>query len=202
MNFILNHPLVDGNTPITLEDVEDLIPQISTMAELNEYEALNILEAQQWAFGARVMAANDPFEERYVRLLHKKMFDQVWGWAGVYRRRPVLFGRDAHEIVQLVPQLLANTKYQLEHHVFPVDECLVRFHHGLVTIHPFPNGNGRHSRMMTDVLAVKYRQPIFTWGAGADLAAEGAGHDAYMVALRALDQNVNEVQPLLAFARS
>jgi fido (protein-threonine AMPylation protein) len=110
MNFILNHRYSDGNTPIRPEEVEQLIPKISTMKELNEYEALNILAAQTWAFSNRTMNSTDPFEESYVRTLHAKMFDQVWKWAGTYRKRELNIGCDPREITQRIPQLLGNTK--------------------------------------------------------------------------------------------
>jgi Fic-DOC domain mobile mystery protein B len=203
MNFILNHQYSDGNTPIRPEEAEQLIPKISTMAELHEYEALNILEAQRWAFSSRTMNSTNPLDESYVRTLHAKMFDQVWKWAGTYRKHELNIGCDPHEITQRIPQLLGNMKYWLENKTFPVDECLIRFHHQLVSrIHPFPNGNGRHARMMTDVIAVKYDRPEFTWGAGANLVTEGGARTAYLAALSALDTNENDVNPLLTFARS
>jgi Fic-DOC domain mobile mystery protein B len=156
-----------------------------------------------WAFSNRTMNSTDPLDESYIRTLHAKMFDQVWKWAGTYRKHELNIGCDPHEITQRIPQLLGNTKYWLENKTFPVDECLIRFHHKLVSkIHPFPNGNGRHARMMTDVVAVKYSQPEFTWGAGANLVAEGNARAQYLAALRALDANENDVKPLLDFARS
>ena len=202
MNFVLNHKWADGNTPIRQEDAEQLIPRISTMGELNEYEALNILEAQAWAFNSRTMTSTNPLEESYVRTLHSKMFDQVWKWAGTYRTHEVSIGCDLAEIVQHIPQLLANAKHWLEHKTFPIDECLVRFHHQLVKIHPFANGNGRHARMITDVVAVKHGQDEFSWGAGANLVGEGRARAAYLAALRALDTDENDVKSLLVFARS
>lgn len=203
MNFILNHQWADGNTPIRQEDAEQLIPRISTMGELNEYETLNILEAREWAFSSRTMTSSDPLEESYVRTLHSKMFDQVWKWAGTYRQHEVSIGHDPAEIVQRIPQLLANTMYWLEHKTFPLDECLIRFHHQLVSkIHPFANGNGRHARMMTDVIAVKYGQPEFSWGSRANLVAEARARAGYLDALRALDADENDIKPLLQFARS
>jgi Fic-DOC domain mobile mystery protein B len=203
MNFILNHKYSDGNTPIRPEEAEQLIPRISTLGELNEYEALNILRARQWAFDDRTMKSTDPLEEPYVRELHHSMFDNVWKWAGTYRKHELNIGCDPREILQRIPQLLDNTQYWLEHKTFPVDECLVRFHHQLVSkIHPFPNGNGRHARMITDIVAVKLGHPEFTWGAGKDLVAEGDARIRYLAALRALDANENDVKALLGFARS
>jgi Fic-DOC domain mobile mystery protein B len=203
MNFTLNHQYSDGNTSIRPEEAEQLIPKISTMKELNEYEALNILEAQRWAFSNRTMNSTNPLDESYVRTLHAKMFDQVWKWAGTYRKNELNIGCDPRDILQRVPHLLGNVQYWLEHKTFLLDECFVRFHHQLVSkIRPFPNGNGRHARMMTDVLAVKFGQPEFTWGAGANLVAEGDARAQYLAALGALDANENDVKVLLHFARS
>jgi hypothetical protein len=113
------------------------------------------------------------FGGTYLRTLHAKMFDRVWKWAGTYRKHELNIGCDLREITQRIPQLLGNTRYWLDKETFPIDECLIRFHHQLVSkIHPFPNGNGRHARMITDVLAVKFGRPEFTWGAGANLVAE------------------------------
>jgi Fic-DOC domain mobile mystery protein B len=149
------------------------------------------------------MKSTNPFEETCVRTLHIKMFDKVWKWAGTYRKHELNIGCDAREITQRIPQLLGNTQYWLQHKTFPVDECLIRFHHQLVSkIHPFANGNGRHARMIADVVAVKYGRPEFTWGAGENLVAEGNARTAYLAALRALDMNENDVKPLLEFARS
>jgi Fic-DOC domain mobile mystery protein B len=203
MNFILNHKLSDGNTPIRPDEAEQLIPRISTMAELNEYEALNILRAREWAFSDRNMKSTDPLDEFYVRTLHAKMFDQVWRWAGTYRKHEANIGCDPREIMQRIPQLLTNTHYWLQHNTFTLDESLIRFHYQLVSkIHPFANGNGRHARMIVDVLAVKFGTPEFTWGAGEHLVAEGNARNSYLAALRALDENENNVKPLVEFARS
>ena len=121
MNFVLNHKWADGNTPIRQEDAEQLIPRISTMGELNEYEALNILRAREWAFDNRTMKSTDPLEESYVRELHHRMFDNVWKWAGTYRKHELNIGCDSREILQRIPQLLGNVQYWLEHKTFPVD---------------------------------------------------------------------------------
>ena len=202
MNFTLNQEYSDGNTPIRAEEAEQLIPRISTLRELNEYEALNILRAREWAFESRIIKSEDPLEEPYVRELHRRMFDNVWKWAGNYRQTERNIGCDPKEIVQRIPQLLANTRYWLEKKTFPTDEALLRFHHQLTRIHPFANGNGRHARMIADVLAVKCGQMEFTWGDGKDLIAADDARTRYLAALRALDANENDVKPLLDFARS
>jgi Fic-DOC domain mobile mystery protein B len=203
MNFILNPKFPDGNTPIHPEEAEQLIPRISTMAELNEYEALNIVQAREWAFSSRTMKSSNPLDESYVRVLHGKMFDKVWKWAGTYRKNELNIGCDPREIIQRIPQLLANTQHWIGQKTFPIDECILRFHYDLVSkIHPFANGNGRHARMIADVVAVKYARPEFSWGAGHNLVAEGQARAAYLSALRALDVEADDIQPLIAFARS
>jgi Fic-DOC domain mobile mystery protein B len=202
MSFILNQKYSHGNTPIRPEEAEQLIPRISTMSELNEYEALNILRARAWAFDSRTMKSTDPLEEPYVRELHHRMFDNVWKWAGTYRQTERNIGCDPKEIVQRIPQLLANTRYWLEHKTFSTDEALLRFHHQLTRIHPFANGNGRHARMIVDVIAVKYGGTEFTWGAGKNLVGQGDARTRYLAALRTFDANENDVESLLEFARS
>jgi Fic-DOC domain mobile mystery protein B len=202
MNFMLNQKYSDGNTPIRPEEAEQLIPRISTMGELNEYEALNIVTAREWAFDDRTMKSVDPLSEPYVRELHRRMFDNVWKWAGVYRQTERNIGCDPKEIVQRIPQLLGNTRYWLDHKTFLTDEALLRFHHQLTKIHPFANGNGRHARMIADVVAVTNGQPEFTWGAGKDLVTEGDARTRYLAALRALDANEGDLKLLLDFARS
>ena len=120
--------------------------------------------------------------------LSSKMFDQVWKWAGKYRTNELNIGCDPAAIVQRISQLLANAKYWIDHKTFPIDECMIRFHHQLVSkIHPFANGNGRHALMITDVIAVKHGHAEFSWGAGANLVAEGRARAAYLAAMRALD---------------
>ena len=202
MNFILDHKSSDGNTPIRAEEAEQLIPRISTIGELNEYEAVNILRAREWAFESRTMKTTDPLEEPYIRELHHRMFDNVWKWAGTYRPTERNIGCDPKEIVQRIPQLLANVRYWLENKTFSTDEALLRFHHQLTRIHPFANGNGRHARMIADVVAVRHGHAEFTWGAGKDLVAAGDPRTRYLAALRALDANENDVKLLLDFARS
>jgi len=202
MSLILNQKYSDGNTPIRPEEADQLIPRISTLGELNEYEALNILRARDWAFDSRTIKSTDPLDAPYVRELHHHMFDNVWKWAGSYRKTELNVGCDPKEIVQRIPQLLANTRYWLENKTFSTDEALLRFHHQLAKIHPFANGNGRHARLIADIVAAKYGQSEFTWGAGKDLVSEGDARIRYLAALRALDTNENDVKLLLDFARS
>ncbi len=127
MNFILNQKYTDGNTPIPPEEAEQLIPRISTMGELNEYEALNIVTARARAFDDRTMKSMDPLEEPYIRELHHRMFNNVWKWAGTYRKTERNIGCDPKEIVQRIPQCLDNTRYWLEKDLVAEGDARTRY---------------------------------------------------------------------------
>lgn len=189
----------DGNTPLSPEEQDDLIPDLTTKEELNEWERQNILEASAWALGQRNLNRRDPFSEAYVRELHRRMFDQTWKWAGVYRTTEKNIGIPHYRIREALPALLGDARYWVEHRTFAPDELAVRFHHKLVWIHAFANGNGRHARLMADVVARRLGKPEFTWGR-ADIVRAGDFRRSYIDALRAAEKN--DIQPLLAFARS
>ena len=138
----------------------------------------------------------------YIRTLHQKMFNQTWKWAGTYRKTDLNFGCPWAEIYQRIPVLLGNVREQIAKKTFELDEIAVRFHHQLVwSIHAFPNGNGRHARMIADVLAVKRGHPAFTWGQ-AIAGGAGVARETYLAALRALDADDKNIKPLVEFARS
>jgi Fic-DOC domain mobile mystery protein B len=189
----------DGNTPLSPDEQLDLIPDLTSKEELNEWERLNILEAYGWALDKRNLYRFDPLSESYVRQLHLRMFDQTWKWAGVYRTTEKNIGIPHYQIRDGLAALLGDTRYWLEHETFGSDEIAVRFHHRMVWIHPFANGNGRHARLMADVLVRRQGRPLFTWGS-ADIVRAGNFRRSYIEALRAADKN--DVGPLLLFARS
>jgi Fic-DOC domain mobile mystery protein B len=188
----------DGNTPLSPEEPADLIPNLATKEELNEWERENILRAREWAVGDRT-AARDLALDGYIRQLHRKMFDQTWKWAGAYRRTEKNLGVAVHEIREQLMALFGDVRYWIENNTYPPDEIAVRFHHRLVHIHPFPNGNGRHARLIADVFAIKLSRPTFSWGS-ANLVKEGEARTGYLEAIRAADNG--DIQPLLKFARS
>jgi Fic-DOC domain mobile mystery protein B len=187
----------DGNTPLSPEELADLIPNLATKEELNEWERENILRAREWAVGDRTKAVDLP-SDNYVRKLHAKMFDQTWKWAGEYRRTEKNLGVPAHEIRERLMALFGDARYWIENNTYSPDEIAVRFHHRLVLIHPFPNGNGRHARLIADIIAMKLGRPAFTWGS-ANLVKEGEARTTYLEAIRAADDG--DLQPLLNFAR-
>jgi len=189
----------DGNTPLSPEEQADLIPNLATKEELNEFERANILVAYDWALAPRNLRRQDPLTEPYLRELHLHMFDQTWKWAGLYRTTEKNIGIPHYQIRDALGALLGDARYWLEHRTFPPDETAIRFHHRLVSIHPFANGNGRHARLIADVLARTQDKSVFTWG-GADIVPQGDFRRRYIEALQAADKN--DIEPLLAFARS
>jgi Fic-DOC domain mobile mystery protein B len=152
-----------GSTPIDPDEVEGLKPShITTMQELNRWEYDNILQAEKSVFSRK---QSNVLTEDYARKLHKKMFGNVWKWAGSYRFTNKNIGIEAYQIASAVRNLVLDTATWVEHSVYEPLELAVRFHHKLVYIHPFPNGNGRHARLMTDILLVHVlKSDRFTWG--------------------------------------
>ena len=192
------------NTPLSPDELAQLIPNLATKEELNEFERANILDAANWAYNRRVINTNAPLTEPYVRELHHRMFDNTWRWAGMYRTTEKQFGRHfaapVYEIRERIAMLLGDARYWVEHNTHAIDEIAVRVHHQMTLIHPFPNGNGRHARLLADVVVVKYgRSEFFSWGA-KDMTTAGATRSAYMDALHRADEG--QIGDLLAFARS
>lgn len=186
----------DASTPLTAEEREGLIPSYVTLRrELNEAEQANILEAEQWAFSRK----RNVLDERFLTDLHKRMFGRVWRWAGKFRHTERNVGVDPYRIAIDLRKLLDDSRYWIEHNTYPLDEISARFHHRLVYIHPFPNGNGRHARLATDLLLVALGQSRFSWGQ-TSLVNPGETRHAYVVALRAADGR--DIRPLLEFVRS
>ena len=192
-------PTGDGITPLSPDEQAELIPNLATKEELNEWERSNILIAYDWALNSRTLKRQDPLTEPYVRDLHRRMFDQTWKWAGIYRNTEKNIGVQPYQIRDALGGLLGDVRYWVEHRTFPPDEIAVRFHHRLVFIHPFSNGNGRHARLMADVLAKTQDRPLFSWG-GAEIVQAGDFRKSYIDALHAADKG--DITPLLAFARS
>jgi len=188
-----------GQTPLELDEAEQLIPSwISTRGDLDSAEQENIADAVEWALRT-VRAPSEILDEGFLRRLHRRMFGEVWRWAGSYRTSARNISVDAWRIVDEMGVLLADARYWVEHDTYAHDELAVRFHHRLVGIHAFPNGNGRHARLAADLLIRSLGAPTFTWGIDRD-EDPGSLRTAYITAILAAD--AGEIEPLLAFARS
>lgn len=186
----------EANTPLEAEERHALIPAYITLRrELNEAEQVNIAGALRWLSSRR----REVLDERFLRTLHKQMFGQVWRWAGTYRQTARNIGVDAWRIPMDVAGAVDDARYWVEHQTYPPDEIALRFSHKLVAIHPFPNGNGRFSRLVGDFLAEQLGQPRFTWGS-VNLVDPNETRRAYVQALRVADGH--DFAELIAFARS
>lgn len=197
--FEIHYP--PGATPLSPDEREGLIPDyISTHDELNELEQKNIQDAILWVRKRRapeILTASFTFE------LHKQMFGQVWKWVGVTRRSGKNIGVEWTQISSHLRLLLEDAQFWNNHKTFNADEIATRFHQRLVQIHAFPNGNGRHARLMTDLLLESTDHEPFSWGAKTDLApleTVGDRRKKYIHALRLADKN--QFDSLLAFVRS
>ena len=164
-------------------------------AELNEAEQANILAAEEWAF----KRARNVLDIDFLKELHKRMFGRVWIWAGTSRTTGKNIGVDAYRIRTDLQELINDGTYWIENGTYEPDEIAARFHHRLVCIHPYPNGNGRHARLATDLLLRALDQPRFTWGS-QNLTDPGQTRTLYIEALRAADNH--DYGLLLAFVRS
>ena len=195
----MTDPLVpqdDGRTELTEEESEGLIPSYITLrSELNEAEQANILDAEGWAFARK----RDLLEEGFLNNLHKRMYGNVWRWAGRYRTSGKNIGIDAYRIPTELRQLLDDCRYWIENGTYEPDEIAVRFHHRIGSIHCYPNGNGRHARLAADLLLKSMGQERFSWG-GENLIDVGETRERYIAALQAADEH--DIGPLLEFVRS
>src|ERR1700691_4422786 len=194
MDGLFDQP--DDATPLTQEEMRGLIPaHIAYRRELNEAEQENIARAQDWALNRR----RDPLSEKFIRELHRQMLGDVWKWAGKFRTSERNLGIPFYEIPVALRQLLDDAKAWIDCSTYPPDEVAIRFHHRLVQIHPFPNGNGRHARLMADLLVRRREREEFSWGRES-LRDPGALRQRYIAALQNADHH--DIGPLLAFARS
>jgi len=187
----------DGHTPLEEDERAGLrLHYITMRRELDEAESANIADARR----RRVPPVERVLDDLYLRALHRQMFGRVWTWAGSYRRTERNLGVAPGQIAPAVYELVANARLWVSHEADDLDRVAARFHHRLVEIHPFPNGNGRHARLATEHLQLALGVEVFTWGArgGTDTAEL---RSAYIDALRRADRGEG-VEALMAFART
>jgi len=192
----LDYP--EGATPINADEIEGLLlTHITTRAELDRWEQDNINEALTWIEERK---PKDVLNESFMKLLHSKMFCNVWKWAGTFRQSEKSISVSWYRISIELRKLCDDIKYWIENKTFSEDEIAARFHHRLVSIHLFPNGNGRHARLIADVLLENIlSRPPFTWG-NANLVKSSDDRKRYIESLIAADGG--EYKLLLEFVRS
>jgi Fic-DOC domain mobile mystery protein B len=185
-----------GATPLDPNELEGLIPRhLATQQDLNEWEQNNILPARTWLY-ARVRP--NVLSEQFNCDLHRRMFGNTWRWAGQFRQSEKNIGAPWPQVPTRLRQLFENTRFRLDLEGTHVDEEVAHFHHRLVLIHAFANGNGRHARLMADALLRERRQIPFTWGR-VSLVDAGEVRERYIGALR--DADKGNIRPLLEFVR-
>jgi Fic-DOC domain mobile mystery protein B len=186
-------------TPLNPEQRTGLLQSwITNRNDLNEAEQENIVNGAAWARRRRGKPA-DLLTDDYVKTLHKQMFGEVWKWAGTYRQNELNIGLAPNRVPVEMPAMLDDVLFWVENETFPPDEIAARLHHRLTQIHAFANGNGRHARMMADLLIERLGGKAFSWGSGS-LADAGKLRAKYVAALEAADGH--GIEPLLAFVRA
>jgi len=185
----------EGATPTDLDETEGLLlTHITTRGELDRWEQDNILEAKAWAEKTK---PSDILNEKFIKTLHKKMFGNVWKWAGQFRQSNKNIGGPWHRVPMSLLNLCEDTALWIELQEESPDLIAARFHHRLVSIHPFPNGNGRHAREMANLLMKNIlKEPEFTWGS-KNLTEAGNIRKQYIESLQVADKG--DYEPLLAF---
>ena len=198
MGLILNYN--EGQTPINEDEKKDLlIKSITSQSEQDEFEQLNIEKAVEWIISTKFNSV-DILTEQFIKKLHKKMYSDVWKWAGKFRMSEKNIGVDWVKISIVLKYLLDDTKYWIENKTYPADEIAIRFKHRLVSIHCFPNGNGRHSRLMADIIIESiFDKQIFSWH-NSNMVKPDETRRKYIKAIKEADNG--NIIPLIEFARS
>ena len=190
-----------GQTPLDEDEKEGLlISSIMTREDLNEFEQNNIESAVQWTLGLK-LSEKKILSETFIKKLHQEMFGEVWKWAGSFRRTNKNLGVDKNTIAVELKKLLDDAYYWLENKTFHPDEFAIRIKHRVVSIHLFPNGNGRHSRLLADVIVSRiFKKDVFTWGSLQTQDNSASIRKQYIDSLRKADSG--EYDELIRFARS
>jgi Fic-DOC domain mobile mystery protein B len=188
----------EGATPLDPDELGGLKHKhVSTREELDELEQANIESGLRWLARSR----RDVLTSNFAVSLHKRLFGEVWDWAGTFRKTDKNIGVDPIHIPVELRMLTDNARYWAEQCTYDASEAAVRFHHRLVQIHPFPNGNGRHARIMADLLLTRvYRTTPIDWAGGHDLQKMNARRKAYIAALKSADRG--DFVPLMIFIGS
>ncbi len=190
----------DGQTPIDENEKEGLLIQsITTHGELDEHEQLNIEKAIEWIIQTKINP-DKILTEEFIKKIHEKMFSDIWKWAGKFRKSEKNIGVEWIKIGVELKYLLDDTKYWIDNKTYSPDEIAIRFKHRLVNIHCFPKGNGRHSRIMADIIIESiFNKEIFTWN-HSNMLKPHRTRKKYIAAIKAGDKG--NINPLIEFARN
>ena len=196
----LNLKYADGQTPLDEDEKEGLkIKSITTQKELDEFEQLNIEKAVEWTIRVN-LKPEKILTEKFIKDLHKKMYGDIWKWAGEFRKSDKNIGINWTQIGIELKNLIDDTKYWIESKTYSPEEIAIRFKHRIVAIHCFPNGNGRHSRMMADIIMEAiFEKEAFSWH-NSNMVDGDETRKVYITALREADNG--NINPLIRFAKN
>jgi Fic-DOC domain mobile mystery protein B len=177
----------EGATP--LDDISGLLRRdITTRGQLDEAETLNILGAVDWIERGRL---RDVFTVDFYERLHSRMYDDVWEWAGDLRS--VTGARPNIGVPpEMVPIELGRVAMEFNWEWQNSDQTnllpfIAKYHHALVWVHPFNNGNGRWSRLACDVVMKRLaKKPLITWATDT-LNVDSGERSQYINALKMAD---------------
>ncbi|MBT4922253.1 MAG: mobile mystery protein B [Rickettsiales bacterium] len=176
-----------GQTPIDEDEKSALIPYLTTLDELNSWEHENIIEARQWVLSSKILNQHDIFDVTFLLKLHKKMFDKTWEWAGCFRKTGKNIGCEVYNIRSELKKLYDDAEFWVSNQTYSIEQIALIFHHRLVKIHLFPNGNGRHARLLSDCIIKKFApQHKIEWQ-GTNFTSSQELRKCYIMALRKAD---------------
>jgi len=202
-----------ASTPIEPDDHQFLVPEMKhliTWADVDAEEASNIAKGRAWLI-AQHFTLDDLFDTLTLRTIHQRMFGKVWTWAGSVRRRETSIGIDPSQIQTQFEQLVQNFRWRAanaDEIGFSEEERRelgIRFHTEMVAIHAFVNGNGRHARLVANLVDSamglgSLADPLYPWGARSGLPS-AESRKLYLDAIK-LAGSRGEYGPLLDIATS
>jgi Fic-DOC domain mobile mystery protein B len=193
---------LEGSTPLDPNEIEGLIPPLRYQRELNLLENEGIYSARVWALSSRKLK-KELLIYSGMLLLHQKMFEGIWEWAGCLRRTEKNIGNiPPHLISSKLSELMANISYQKEQTTIPIQDIAISLYYNLVYIHPFPNGNGRHARLVADLLIHYSNGEPLTWGKNLNLSEKDL-RKSHLAALQEADRSRGmDLSKLTLFAKS
>ena len=197
---MVRHRYIPGQTPLDENEKCDLIPSIIARKDVDKFEEENIIEARKWLMQKSILTKYDVFSEKFLLGLHKRMYNHVWKWAGKYRKSDKNIGVDYYHIPIELHKLLGDVRFWLENKTYSITDLAVIFHHRLVKIHLFPNGNGRHARLCADIIIAKYGGEKLSWGGNSDLTKPDEIRKRYIGGLKEAD--LGDYRAILNFAKS
>lgn len=187
----------EGATPLSPDEIHNLIPKhLTTQKELNEWEQFNIVKGENWAFGIK---RKNILSIEFAKKLHKQMFNETWSWAGVFRKSQTNIGVDSIYIPQELKAIFDDVEFWIFNNIYDMREIAIRLHHRLVFVHPFPNGNGRFSRLFADLLLQNNNEVSLSWGS-CSLIEDSITRKQYIAALKEAD--IGDYRKLIEFVDS